>query len=557
MRTYINTIIYSYIMVKAKPSSFCTICTASCSFECVGLLLSLSIFHPNATIYIICDSKTKTDIGEMTPKPRLNIVFLVELDKYSDMGRREMLQCNCWLEFQMTKARVIEFALQTERDTLLLDSDIIITGEICDIDDTKDLGVSPQFIRQEFIDKTGYYNGGMLWTKNKDVPADWIKFAETSRYFDQAAIEDLVAKYSHFEFDETYNIQCWRLTLSNEPAEEIANNFSANSETGLVYYKCHPIKFIHTHFNDGRFDDFNNIVIQNLIIAKNYKILTVIFRVVNRMWVLTVPKQPMVGWGKHKNDSYRELPILMKLKNKDVDVQYSETTIHCWLTPNILMYDRPTLEWLDAEVENASLILMGNGDVKDKIKIKIGEINAKPWIFWPRKPMLLEKILKRNGILLYEDRTVESIFIGNYENPTQEKFRNDGNRWKDVIEEYHCTKGSEHKFTHEEYLMKLRTAKYGLCLRGYGSKCHREVELMAFGTVPIVADGVTTDSYMEPLVENKHFLRVSGPDDVRKKIGEISEEKWCEMSEACYEWYQRNVYSTNCWNNMVSHILYD
>ena len=494
----------------------------------------------------------------MTPKPRLNVVFLVELDKYSGMGRREMLECGCWTEFQMMKARVIEFALHTERDTLLLDSDIIITGEICNIDDTKDLGVSPQFIRQEFIDKTGYYNGGMLWTKNKDLPADWIKFAETSRYFDQAAIEDLVSKYSHFEFDETYNVQCWRLTLSNEPADEIANHFSAKSKTGLIYYKQLPIKFIHTHFNDGRFDDFNNIIIHNLIIAKNYKILAIIFRVHNRKWVLTVPKQPMVGWGKHKNDSYRELPILMKLKNKDVDVQYSEKTIHCWLDPNILMYDRPTLEWLDAEVQNASLILMGNGDVKDKIKIKIEGINTKPWIFWPRKPMLLEKILKRNGILLYEDRTVESIFIGNYENPTQEKYRNNGTiRWADAIEEYHCTKGSEHKFTHEEYLMKLRTAKYGLCLRGYGSKCHREVELMAFGTVPIVTDGVTTDSYMEPLVENKHFLRVSGPDDVRKKIDEISQEKWCEMSDECYEWYQRNVYSVNCWNNMISHVLYD
>jgi hypothetical protein len=541
--------------LKTKPSSFCTICTANCSFECIGLLLSLSLFHPNATIYIICDSKTKQDIDEMTPKPRLNIVFLIELDKYTGMGRREMLEQNCWTEFQMMKARVMTFALESECDTLLLDSDIIITGEICDIDDTKELGVSPQFIRQEFVEKTGYYNGGMLWTKNKNVPADWIRYTAISRYFDQASIEDLVLNYSYFEFDESYNIQCWRLTLSNDPPEEIARNFSASSETGLIYYKECPIKFIHTHFNDGRFNDFNTVIIRNLMTAKNYKILAIIFRVVNRMWVLTIPKQPMIGWGKHNNDSYRELPILMKLKNKDVDLQYSEDTIHCWLAPNILTYDRDTLEWFETEAKQASLILLGNCDVNIEGK-QIQMNNVKPWIFWPRRPMLLEKILKRNGILLYDDRTIESIFIGNYENPTQAKFRNTGIQWDSVIEEYHCTKGTQHKFTHEEYLMKLRNAKYGLCLRGYGSKCHREVELMAFGTVPIVTDGVTTDSYIEPLQENKHFLRVSCPDEIRKKIDEIDEEKWRDMSNECYEWYQRNVYSTNCWNNMISYVLY-
>jgi hypothetical protein len=169
--------------------------------------------------------------------------------------------------------------------------------------------------------------------------------------------------------------------------------------------------------------------------------------------------------------------------------------------------------------------------------------------------MLLEKILKRNGVLLWDERETESIFIGNYENSTQEKYRVTKNRWTDVITEYHCTEGKEHKFTHEEYLMKLRNSKYGLCLRGYGSKCHREVELMAFGTVPIITPDVTVKSYMEPLIENVHYIRVSEPDEISIKT-KISDEKWNEMSTACYEWYQRNVYSTNCWTNMISNVLY-
>lgn len=489
----------------------------------------------------------------MTPRPRLKMVFMVELDEYDGMDRREMMMQGVWTEFQMMKARVISLALENEHDTLLLDCDIIVTGAIDEIDNTKDLGVSPQFVRQEFVDKTGYYNGGMLWTKNKAVPEDWVRFTENSRYYDQASIEDLVNNYSYFEFGENYNVQCWRLTLSDESPQEISQRFTSNQD---VYYNNKPIKFIHTHFNDGRFEEFNKLVIQHYLRAKKYKILAIMYRVINQKWVLTVPKQPMVGWGRHNNDSYREMPVLMKVRNKDVDVQYSEDTIHCWIEPNILAYDRPTLEWIDTEVNQASLILLGNGDITVEGKQLEHICTVKPWIFWPRKPMLLEKILKRNGTMLWGERTTESIFIGNIENSAQEKHRSSEHPWEDVISEYHCTQGFAHLFTHEEYLMKLRSSKYGLCLRGYGSKCHREVEYMAFGTVPIVTPGVTTDSFMEPLIEGVHYVRVSSPSEIPAKIADISETKWAEMSSACYEWYQRNVYSTNCWSNMISNILY-
>ena len=54
-----------------KPSSFCTISTYTCSFELVGLLLSLSIYHPNENIYILTDTKTKNYIDTITPQPKI------------------------------------------------------------------------------------------------------------------------------------------------------------------------------------------------------------------------------------------------------------------------------------------------------------------------------------------------------------------------------------------------------------------------------------------------------------------------------------------------------
>lgn len=542
----------------SKPSSFASLCTSNCAFELVGLLLSLSVYHPNEKIFVLCDTKTKEIVDNMTPQPALQIKWFIELDKYDGMNRQIMEQRGIWSEFQMAKAKIISYALKEDHDTLLLDSDIILTGVIDDIDMTKELGVSPQFITQEHIDKTGFYNGGVLWTKNNNVPNDWIEFTKTSRYFDQASIEELVKKYSFFEFGENYNLQCWRLFLSPEGGQQVANNITS-CPNDTLYYKNKPLKFVHTHFLDKRFDPFNNIIIQHLKNAKMYKILAIIYRVINKKWVLKIPKQPMSGMGRHNNDSYRELPLLMKLQNKDVDVVYDDKTIHCWLEPNILTYDRPTIEWCNQEITTSSLMLLGNGDVEvegKELKSKVRNFNIKPWIFWPRKPMLVEKILRTNMWLSHDERKIESIFIGNFENSVQEKFRKTTDSWENVLTEYHCTKGQQHKFSHEEYLMKLRDSKYGLCLRGYGSKCHREVELMAFGTVPIVTPEVNVSSYMEPLIENTHYILVNNPEELKQKVASIDKEQWTKMSTACYEWYQRNVHSKNSWKNMIGHILY-
>ena len=540
----------------SKPSSFSSICTSNCAFELVGLLLSLSVYHPNEKMFILCDTKTKEIVDNMTPQPRLQITWFVELDKYDGMNRQIMEKKGIWSEFQMAKANIIKYALQNVSDTLFLDSDIIVTDCIDDIDVSKELGVSPQFITQTHIDKTGYYNGGMLWTKNKHVPNDWIEFTKSSRYFDQASIEDLARKHSFFEFGENYNLQCWRLMLSSESPQQIACHITSADK---LYYKKKPLKFVHTHFLDKRFQQFNNLIIQHLSKAKMYKVLAIVYRVIHNKWILKIPKQPIQGLGRHNNDSYRELPLLMKLQNQDIDVKYDNKSIHCWLEPNILTYDRPTLEWCNQEIGNCSLMLLGNGDVNVEgqyLKSKIPTLNIKPWIFWPRKPMLLEKVLKQHGILNHDERNNESIFIGNFENSVQEKFRKTTDSWETVLTEYHCTKGQQHKFSHEEYLMKLRDSKYGLCLRGYGSKCHREVELMAFGTVPIVTPEVTVSSYMEPLIENIHYILVKTPEELKQKIATIDKEQWTKMSKSCYEWYQRNVHSKNCWKNMIEHILY-
>jgi glycosyltransferase involved in cell wall biosynthesis len=119
------------------------------------------------------------------------------------------------------------------------------------------------------------------------------------------------------------------------------------------------------------------------------------------------------------------------------------------------------------------------------------------------------------------------------------------------------TGGTQHKFTPKDYLLKLAQARFGLCLRGYGVKCHREVELMAFGTVPIVTPHVDMTSYLEPLKEGIHYVRVKGPEEVPETLAKISAEQWQIMSTACKDWYMRNIHSDSMWRTFMGHLLYD
>ena len=61
---------------------------------------------------------------------------------------------------------------------------------------------------------------------------------------------------------------------------------------------------------------------------------------------------------------------------------------------------------------------------------------------------------------------------------------------KTTIYNFEEKDNSNHTFSVEvidpvdEYLNLLKQSKFGLCLRGFGGKCNREIELMGLGTVP-------------------------------------------------------------------------
>jgi hypothetical protein len=238
----------------------------------------------------------------------------------------------------------------------------------------------------------------------------------------------------------------------------------------------------------------------------------------------------------HKsNCSFRELIDIWQEKGY-CSVEYSPD-IFCWANSykNILLYDYDTLRELNKTNNiNYKFGLFANTVcTTDK---------CKPWIYFPKSPRMIDNIRKKN-LLNYKNRTIESIFLGRIENKTQGKNRNK-NYWNNAnLEIFYCAelnKNENYLYSKEKYLEKLSHSKFGLCLPGFGPKCHREVELIGMGAIPIFTPGVD-NTYHEPLIENMHYIYASCPEEIIPKIKSISQEKWTEMHILGQEWYERNI----------------
>ena len=264
------------------------------------------------------------------------------------------------------------------------------------------------------------------------------------------------------------------------------------------------------------------------------------------------------GRFEHAGDSFREMARLWEKKGF-VKLVQSGTAKQVWLSAasgstggealgDVLLYDRPTLEWLKAapaEEQSWRLALFGNPTPPVAVA---GQGKVSPWTFWPRRPLLVENAVAAGlPATPFSAREGRLVFYGRSENAVQK-----GNRtrydWSKVCDKFHHVDGlGAYPFTQEEYLAQLAKAKFGLCLAGYGRKCHREVECMAMGCVPIVAPEVDMTNYAEPPQAGIHYFRVETPTEAEHVARTTSEERWAAMSAAGRAWWARNASVEGSW----------
>jgi hypothetical protein len=261
------------------------------------------------------------------------------------------------------------------------------------------------------------------------------------------------------------------------------------------------------------------------------------------------------GRFEHAGDSFREMAYLWNKKGY-VKLVQSGTAKQVWLggIGETLLYDRPNMDWLraaPAEERVYKQALFGNPAPPAEADGK-----ALPWTFWPRRPNLVESLvavgLPTTG---YAARPDGLVFYGRSENAVQLGHRKSAD-WAAACAEggkfVHVEGTGAYPFTHEEYLVNLSKARFGLCLAGYGRKCHREVECMAMGCVPVVAQEVDMMNYAEPPQVGVHYFRVSGPAEAAALVKSITPLRWAAMSAACRDWWARNASVEGSWRLTAS-----
>lgn len=253
----------------------------------------------------------------------------------------------------------------------------------------------------------------------------------------------------------------------------------------------------------------------------------------NNLPVVWLPRSEMTGYFAHPGDSFREMVRLWGSAGFCQVKEHPTATMVWWDKvgkDGILLYDRPNHDWrlaAPSDEQEWSFALFGNPK----------PFEGSPWFFWPRRPELVEAMAKMERVP-WKFRVPGAVFYGKIENKVQERRR--PLNWESACSEWKMVRGNEpYPFTHSEYLEKLSKSRFALCLPGYGYKCHREIEAMAMGCVPLCALDVDMTSYAVAPIEGVHYIRVEDPESVAV-VSEMSENTWNRMSSACIQWWTDN-----------------
>ncbi len=217
---------------------------------------TLALWHPNAELYVYTDSKT--DVQTIKWSGPLHIK--AAMDGYAGKSRAEMEALpgrkydSLFKDYTYEKAAVLEWMLETEaaNGVWFLDADITLLAPLPQIPESATVALSPHYIRNADCARYGKYNAGFMWFKDATFLEVWRTAADSSRFFEQAALEVVAtaAGPGLHEFPIQVNFGWWRMFQSPESPPVIQSKFGVNrTDKGIgLRYDGAPLQSVHTHW---------------------------------------------------------------------------------------------------------------------------------------------------------------------------------------------------------------------------------------------------------------------------------------------------------------------
>ena len=250
-----------------EPAAICTLANEHALHDLELFLKTLSLWnaHP-PPIYLYCTKLVADSINCFKYPGKIHTRQILQI--YEGLTRAAMEKApskkgypNLFYDFTLEKCALMDWTLKSispgnkSRGALFCDADLVWLGPIPQIPAEKRLALSHHCIRKMDELKYGIYNAGFLWTNDVEMPAKWLEASKRSRFFEQAALEDLAIEYSQeqiFKFGQEVNYGWWRMFQSDDSPQEKQGEWSIKrdvrqSHSGILV-RGNPLVCIHTHF---------------------------------------------------------------------------------------------------------------------------------------------------------------------------------------------------------------------------------------------------------------------------------------------------------------------
>ena len=222
---------------------------------------TLEVWHPDAHLYVFTDSDTNLS----NIKFKGTIHTKVALDAYKGLSRKMMeaktgrVYDSLFKDYTYEKAAVLEWMWELQADlektgAWFMDADITHLAPLPDIPEDTTIALSPHYIREVDCKLYGKYNAGFFWVKDKSLIKTWRDAAEKSRFFEQAALEDVAieakAGKGLYEFPIQVNFGWWRMYQSSFTPPEVQTKFTLYrpDKSAGIRYDGKPLQSVHTHW---------------------------------------------------------------------------------------------------------------------------------------------------------------------------------------------------------------------------------------------------------------------------------------------------------------------
>ncbi len=276
-----------------RPAAIATLGNSNALYDLQVLFKSLMLWNEQnpPTIYLWCTSDIADKVRETNLEYSGIIHTRTALDAYKKYTREQMEGLpsrsglsNLFHDFMDEKCNLMEWALgslsaeEKPRGVLFCDADICWLGELPLLPWGPTLALSQHMIRKSDEAKYGEYNGGFLWTNDTGLPAAWKAASRVSRFFEQAALEDLADALPEdklYLFPIQFNYGWWRVYQAETPPTQQINEWSLATKSvddySGILVKGQPLRCIHTHFktNDQTTELFN-IFIKQILAKTSY-----------------------------------------------------------------------------------------------------------------------------------------------------------------------------------------------------------------------------------------------------------------------------------------------